>query len=160
MSSIVRLKRGTLKECERLLHAALWSDSLYLEPFYLEDELVKEGNWTWKFNMIGFNAKLAESGMDRAILAGVATEDSSFVLHPRLHRLAELIFVHFGVSCDDEFIKSQIATHGYGTRRAQTHYIVPVPTPTAHEQLEANLHLRDWLRDKVSPAELTELMDN
>jgi len=156
--SLIRLECGTLQECERLLCAALWSDSLYLEPFYLEDELANGGNWSWKFNMIGFNSRLAASGMNSAIRANVATDESSFVLLSRLHRLAELIFSHFGINCDDEFIKSQINTHGYGARHNLTYYVVAVPNPTAHERLEAQLHLRDFLRDKVSPDELAELM--
>ena len=153
---MIRLKRGTPKECERLLHAALWSDWLYCEPFYLDDELVNVGNWSWKFNMVGFNESLAASDLSSAIRGTVATEDSSFVLHPRLQRLAELIFAHFGVSCDDEFVKSQTATHS--ERRAQTRYTIVVPIATAHERLEAQLQLRDFLRDKVSPVELAELM--
>lgn len=32
-------------------------------------------------------------------------------------------------------------------------------TPNYHEHLEAKLHLRDWLRDKVSSAEIAELMN-
>ena len=133
---------------------------MYLEPFYLEDELVNEGNWSWKFNMIGFNSRLAASGMNSAIRANVTTEESSFVLLSRLHRLAELIFSYFGISCDDEFIKSQITTHGYGARHNLTYYVVAVPNPTAHEQPEAQLQLRDFLRDKVTPDELAALMDN
>ena len=158
MSSLIRLERGTDKECERLLHAALWSDSLYCEPFYLEDELVNEGNWTWRFNIIGFNTRLAATGMSSAIHGNVAADNSSFTLLARLGRLAELIFSHFGVSCNDEFIKSQMADYGYGTRHNLTHYIVPVPVATAHEQLEAQLELRAFLRDKVTPAELAALM--
>ena len=160
MFSIIRLERGTTKECERLLHAALWSDSLYCEPFYLEDELVNEGNWAWKFNMVGFNARLANAGTDSAIRGHVETDDSSFVLHPRLERLAELIFSHFGVSCNDAFIESQMARYGYGVRHNLTHYVVPIPAATAHEQLEAHLQLREFLSDKVTSDELAALMDN
>ena len=31
--------------------------------------------------------------------------------------------------------------------------------PTAHEQLEAKLRLRDWLEDKATPAQIKELLD-
>ncbi len=35
---------------------------------------------------------------------------------------------------------------------------IPLPLPTAHQILEAQLQLREFLRDKVTPAELAELM--
>ncbi len=55
--------------------------------------------------------------------------------------------------------------HGVDERRfwqaeASTHLVKAAANPTAHEQLEAQLFLRDWLADKLAPARIEEILNS
>lgn len=72
------------------------------------------------------------------------------------NRLFALVFERFGLNLNQPMERYSAARyyshrHGYLWR-------LPVDLPSQHERLEALLDVRDWLRNKVSSAELDELM--
>ena len=74
----------------------------------------------------------------------------------RLRRLLQLSLEYFPPSLSGDYTETTIfqSIWSYNYESWQ----IPVFAPTMHERLEAQLQLRDWLRDKVSPTELAELM--
>lgn len=55
-------------------------------------------------------------------------------------------------------LEDLLKSHDIWQRHTQPSLSVIVPIATAHERLEAQLELRDFLRDKLTAAELAELM--
>ena len=140
---IYRVRRGTLDEFKALLRAMIWSESAGDEA---------------KIWMLYFSSGTLEVGLNDGIAL-----DSLFISgrketlpSPRHKRLLELARREFGLHYALDLVRrrspvSQVAWNDYVLE-------LKISVPTAHEQLEARLHLRDWLRNKVSSTELAELM--
>ncbi len=138
-----RAERGDLDECERLLRAIAGVDV----------------NW--------------QSGMGRDLVFELGAMYLPFAAGETIHshifdgtniqefsesqyRLFALVFAHFGLNMNQPMERYSAARH-YSHRHGYVWRLAIVP-PSQHERLESLLDLRDWLRDKVSPAELSELM--
>ena len=77
-------------------------------------------------------------------------------LSPRQVRLATLVLQHFELWRN---WNAQIYTLVQERwRYGDGYWQIPFSAPTAHQRLEAQLQIRDFLRDKVTPTELAELM--
>ena len=140
---IYRVRRGTLGEFKSLLRAMIWS----------EDARTEAKTW-----MLFFSSHTLEIGLndgnslDSLFMSGRNETWPS----PRHKRLLELARREFGLHYALDLVRRrsdlpQVAWNDYVLE-------VSIPAPTAHQQLEAKLRLRDWLRGKVCDAELAELM--
>ncbi len=150
---MLQIESGTAEELELLLRAILWQESLH-------DEFLEKINWQCKFDFFRFNVRSASSGMRfvarRMTVFGDRFGWFSFPFFERYYLLLELILSLMGVSFNKAIEESGVAQwsqlwEGYN-------FVVPLTRPTQHEFLESQILLRDFLRDKVSPAELAELM--
>lgn len=145
---LVQVAHGNLEECRQLLWASLWIDSIWLSS----------QRWRWNID-IGWGSDYEAPTSDPRVMASrsdIENEIQGIELSPRLLRLLEIILAHFKLSHNRQ---TQSKTLVCNIRNLDNScWNVPVPTPTAHEILEARLRLRDFLRDKLSPAELNELM--
>lgn len=73
-------------------------------------------------------------------------------------KLLDIISANFELRINRELAIKCIK--GHMSKKAGMHFMVPVRAPSAHELLEFQLLLRDFLRDKVTPAELAGLMND
>ena len=141
---IYRVRRGTLDEFKSLLRAMIWSENARSEAT------------TW---MLFFSSHTLEVGLNDgnsldSLFKSGRTETWPA---PRHKRLLELARREFGLHYALELVRRrspwpQVDWNDYVLE-------LKIPVPTAHQQLEAQLQLRDWLQGKVSLAELSELMN-
>ena len=140
---IYLVRRGTLDEFKSLLRAMIWAEDARSEAK------------TW---MLFFSSHTLETGLndgnflDSLFMSGRKETWPS----PRHKRLLELARREFGLHYALDLVRRrsplpQVAWNDYVLD-------IKIPVPTAHQQLEAKLRLRDWLRGKVCDAELSELM--
>ena len=138
-----RVRRGTLDEFKSLLRAMILCENSGDEA---------------KIWMLYFSSHTLEIGLnDGASLQSlfVSGRDEMWPT-PRHKRLLELARREFGLYYALDLVR----------RRSDLQYVawsdyvleIQIPVPTAHQQIEARLMLRDFLRDKVSSTELAELM--
>ena len=137
--------RGNIERCEQLLRWILQSDRRW------ETEAV----WTWDIHL-GSGLGSLYDAQYVAHESEIYSEKETFPLPVRLRRLLQLTLEYFPPSFKGNFIETTIfqSLWSYKYERWQ----IPVFAPTMHERLEAQLALRDWLRDKVSADELAELI--
>ena len=140
---IYGVRRGTLDEFKSLLRAMIWSENARTEAK------------TW---MLFFSSHTLEVGLndgnslDSLFMSG-RNETCPTPRHKRLLELARHAFeLHYAL----DLVRRrsdlpQVAWNDYVLD-------IEIPSPSAHQQLEAKLQLRDWLRDKVCADELAELM--
>ena len=147
---MLQLEWGTMEHFENLLRAVTWSDPAWKAAQQTAPV------WEWNFDLFGFNETLAVDGMSAAIYGWIDSEQTIREFSERHKRLLELIFTHLGATYNrkmDQFARALPAN-----RREDCEFEIVVSQPTHHENLEAQLQLRDFLRDKVSITELRELM--
>lgn len=68
--------------------------------------------------------------------------------------ILDLVSSYFGLTVKDK----NIVKNGHALQIDRHQYMLSFPAPTYHERIEAQLQLHEWLRDKVSPTELAELI--
>ena len=135
----------TLGASERVLQWVLQVEGIW------EQETV----WTW---FIDLNPWLGSLDYVGAVAreSELQGDFEAAPLSARQSRLLELVVEYFDPQINEALrektvVQQTLTANGYNWK-------VPVSAPTAHERLEAHLQLRAWLRGKVSPVELAELM--
>ena len=141
---IFSVDREVVEICERVLCAYAWN-----HPSWSDDTPLK-----WVFQ-IGVSS-CENPKEDTFLVGGNGTAANQLNASGYNFFLRTLIWKHLD-SHKKRKLEEQIAPN-QKTYLQHHHWIIKVPIPTAHERLEAKLQLRDWLRDKVSPDELAELM--
>ena len=145
---LVTVERGNLDEVAALLRALLWSDALWHDV----------AGWQWNV-FVGLGSERQFEFDVGVEWSKIENEIETYELSPRLKRGLRLVFEHFQL-WQNKRISARVQARRIADGRDTYDWHVPVPIPTAHERLEARLQLRDFLRDKVTPAELAELMQN
>ena len=141
----VRANHGDLDECERITRAIAVASA--------DADWQNAAKRTLIFE-VGEMKSPFVTGDDVAgtLFDGVETREFSALQN----RLFALVFAHFGLNLNAPMENYATARHishaqGYAWR-------LSLALSSQHERLEARLQLREFLRDKVSSAELTELM--
>ncbi len=143
VSYFCRVWRGTLWECEQLLYAILWSDPTWSD------------NLNWWIWMLYMDCSTSD---DIVRLSEIANDDGTHTLSPRLRRLLEIVVEGFGLHRNLELTNKGKHYHYRIMNWSGAYWTIDVPIPTQHERLEARLHLRDWLQEKVAPEEIPALL--
>ena len=140
---------GTLDECREVIRAVLWSDF----------DLKFDSSWSWNILLSAIESRTVDpiSPAEIAVQSTLEDDFALFSLSPRQSRLLRLIFENFGLHFTAQFKNNYLKSALCREQSAQ--WNIKVLAPSAHERLEAQLRLRDWLRDKVSPDELAALMN-
>lgn len=140
----VRAGRGDLDECERVLRAIVRADAHWQSG--ATRKLV--------FDLGALDSPFAtENSINGHLLDDAKYQEFS----ASQNRLFRLVFEHFGLSLNRPMESYSAARH-YSHRHGYV-WRLPVALPSQHERLEALMDVRAWLRDKVSPDELAELME-
>lgn len=86
--------------------------------------------------------------------------DVSYDYPANLEELWKMWFGFFSPSLNYNFLEQHIATQQEPPVYLPFHLSQPPVEPSAHEQLETRLQLRDWLRERVglSPEQIAELL--
>lgn len=147
--ALFEIDNEALEKCRGLLRAALWSDS----------ELKINGFLRWRIRLLHDNSLLVKPRIHE-MLNRSCMEDQFALYHlsSRQSRLLQLIIENFGLHHANKFRQRYFSSVMSLHRDSKENWEVDVYAPTMHQILEARLNLRDFLRDKVSPAELAELM--
>lgn len=147
--TIFHVSNGTSKNLEHLWRAILWNESF-------SDEFWAQNSWQCQLNFFRFNTRSSSSGIKWTVRGMTEIKVPYFIFSERYHHLLELVLSHLGVSVNRDIEKC--ASIIRSKRWEGYRFSISVPKPTNHEFLESQLLLREFLRDKVSPEELAELM--
>lgn len=147
--SLYRIGCGSLDEVETLLRAICVNGAR---------ELIGAG-WRLSLNLgVGVGAATefyAGGTTEMARGSYLKNDDDTRPLAPSQVRLVELVLRHFELWRN---WRAQTYTVIQELWKASGYWLIPFAAPSMHEVLEARLLLRDFLRDKVSPDEVRELL--
>ena len=137
--------RETLGHCEQVLQWIMQS----------QEDWGRETVLTW---FIDLNPRCENLKYAQAVTrdSELYSETHKLFFSARQSRLLELAVEYFNPRFNESLKEKTIVRDFRGGNAS--HWKVPIFTPTAHQRLEAQLQLRDFLRDKVSSTELAELM--
>ena len=146
---LFKVEKGTLESCRNLLRDALWSDTFF-----------NSDSWEWTVDLSDIGAHPIEEVMLGNALNASFIENTNYNydLSLRQRRLLELVIKDFQLHHNRELGAKYLVQQIWKFDGWEWTFVIP--KPSAHEQLEAHLNLRNFLHDKVTPAELAELMDN
>lgn len=138
-----RAGRGDLDACERVVRAIVRADSTW------QSEPSRDLNFDLSVLDFPF---AAETSINGHLLYDAKSQEFS----ASQNRLFRLVFEQLGLSLNRSMESYSAARH-YSHRHGSI-WRLTIALPSQHERLEALFEVRDWLRDKVSSTELTELM--
>lgn len=143
-------RKGTLNECEHLIRAVLWNDPTIT--------YIPECGFTLHIELIEANSPPILK-IKRIARTYVWDFYETFRLSPHYMRLLELVIEGSQLQRNPQIKDKTAARKMWSLFQSSGNlWFVTTTNPTQHERLEARLQLREWLRDKVSPDELTVLL--
>ena len=148
--SLYTVGRGSLAEVEALLRAVCMGEASELEG----------ANWRLMLNVaVGAGTEYYASGASEILLRSYLRNDEDTAQLSRGQiRMAVLILQHFELWRNWDAQTYTLVQERWESGGGGHFWQIPFSAPSMHDLLEARLLLRDFLRDQVSPDEISELI--
>ena len=167
-SLVFGISPDQLEQMKRLMRYVLHSDKLLQNELWSNPEYSQYGNCAWTINCPDSSSENSRS-LASLMLAdeiysenyephfhGYDEDDYLQMMPERFAKWRRIFTRHFGPFSDEETLRRIYNIHDYGAKSIR----VTAKMPTAHEQLESVVALREWFCNVYAPREFADLMES